>query len=123
MQPIRISSMALELGYWLAIITIWELIWKGIAMWKSAKNGQKNWFIAIFVLNTVGLLPIVYLYFFQRGKRFDVLETEPMDSIGKLEPLTELKEVKAPKKRVVKKKTSTKKKAAPKKRKATKKKK
>jgi hypothetical protein len=53
---------------WLLIIPlgIWELVWKGIALWKCGRNNQLAWFIAILILNTVGLLPIVYLLFFQK---------------------------------------------------------
>lgn len=47
-------------------LIIWEAIWKGIGMWKSARNNQLRWFIAILVLNTLGILPIVYIYFFQK---------------------------------------------------------
>lgn len=54
---------------WLIPLTIWELIWKGIALWKSAKHHQLKWFVAILILNTAGILPIVYLKFFQKRKR------------------------------------------------------
>ncbi len=47
-------------------ITIWELIWKAIAAWHAAQNGQKFWFVFIMFLNTAGILPIVYLKFFQK---------------------------------------------------------
>lgn len=56
------------LPFVLAVIVVWELIWKGIALWKSARHSQKNWFIAILILNTVGILPIAYIYFFQKKK-------------------------------------------------------
>ena len=47
-------------------IIIWEAIWKCIGMWKSARNNQLAWFICILIFNTVGILPIVYIYFFQK---------------------------------------------------------
>lgn len=50
---------------WLIPLLIWEMIWKGIALWKTSKNNQLGWFIAIFILNTAGILPIIYLKFFQ----------------------------------------------------------
>jgi len=49
----------------LVIISIWTLIWKGFALWHSAKNQHKGWFIAILVINTMGLLPIIYLIWFK----------------------------------------------------------
>jgi predicted permease len=54
--------------YVLVVIAIWELIWKGIALWKSARHSQRNWFVAILVFNTIGILPIAYIYFFQKKK-------------------------------------------------------
>lgn len=47
---------------------ILELIFKGLGLWKAGRNNQPGWFIAIFILNTAGLLPIIYLLFFQRNK-------------------------------------------------------
>ena len=50
----------------LALLMIWEAIWKGIALWKSARNNQLAWFAAILILNTAGILPILYIYLFQK---------------------------------------------------------
>ncbi len=53
--------------WWILIpLGIWELIWKGIALWRCGRNNQPDWFIAILVLNTMGILPIVYLKFYQK---------------------------------------------------------
>lgn len=54
---------------YLYIIVFWSLIWKGIALWRTAKNNQKYWYIAILILNTAGILPIVYLAFFRPKKK------------------------------------------------------
>lgn len=50
----------------LLIVLVWTLIWKGIGLWKSGRNNQLYWFVALFVLNTLGVLPIVYLLWFQK---------------------------------------------------------
>lgn len=47
---------------WLIPIAIWETIWKGIALWKAAGKGRMYWFIALLVLNTAGILPIIYIF-------------------------------------------------------------
>ena len=47
-------------------LLIWELIWKGIALWRAGKNDQVKWFVSILLLNTMGILPIVYLKFYQK---------------------------------------------------------
>jgi hypothetical protein len=50
----------------IAAAIIWSIIWKGIALWKAARNNQIRWFIALFVINTVGILEIAYILFFQK---------------------------------------------------------
>jgi len=55
--------------WFLAILLIWELVWKGIALWKAAKEGSQYWFIALLLLNTAGILPIVYLLMHNRKNR------------------------------------------------------
>lgn len=47
-------------------LMVWEAVWKAVGMWKSARHGQLVWFICIAVFNTVGILPIVYILFFQK---------------------------------------------------------
>ncbi len=43
----------------------WSLIWKGFALWRSGRNSQPAWFVVMLLLNTAGILEIVYLLFFQ----------------------------------------------------------
>jgi len=45
----------------LSILAVWELIWKGFALWRASQKKQWIWFIAILVINSVGLIPIIYL--------------------------------------------------------------
>jgi len=45
----------------LALVLLWSLIWKGIALWRASHLEQKYWFGIILVVNTLGLLEIVYL--------------------------------------------------------------
>ena len=53
----------------LAIVVIWVLFWKGFSLWHSARNGQNYWFIALLVVNSIGLLGIVYLFFFRKDRK------------------------------------------------------
>ncbi len=57
-----------ELMTLIIVISIWSGIWKAIAMWKSARNNQLVWFVCVLIFNTVGLLEIIYLAFFQRDR-------------------------------------------------------
>jgi len=58
------------LGPWIIIgilfLTIWDLVWKGISLWKSGRNNQLVWFIALLLVNSIGVLPIIYLLWFQK---------------------------------------------------------
>ena len=63
------NSLPLFLAPYIALIIIWELIWKMFALWKSARNGQKKWFASILLLNTIGILPIVYLILEKRKEK------------------------------------------------------
>jgi len=47
---------------------LWGLVWKGIALWNAAKTNQKNWFISLLVINSIGILEIVYLLYFSKRK-------------------------------------------------------
>ena len=52
----------------LALLALWDLIWKSIGLWYSARNGQKAWFIAILIINSLGILPIIYLIWFKNKR-------------------------------------------------------
>lgn len=44
------------------VLMIWATIWKGLALWRAAKRNSKVWFVIFMIINTVGILEIVYLY-------------------------------------------------------------
>lgn len=50
-----------DLMPWIIVISIFELIFKMVAMWKAGRRNQLAWFIVIGLLNTAGILPIIYL--------------------------------------------------------------
>jgi len=52
----------------IAVIFIWTIIWKGLALWKSARKGSPIWFVVFLLINTVGILPILYIYVFSKMK-------------------------------------------------------
>ena len=57
------SSMFEWMRWGIVPLLIWSLIWKGMALWHAAKRSEKPWFIVLLVLNTMGILEIVYLVF------------------------------------------------------------
>lgn len=50
------------------LLIVWDLIWRGAAMWKASKSDNMGWFIALLILNTLGILPIIYIYYFSQNK-------------------------------------------------------
>ena len=48
-------------------VVLWSLLWKGLALWRAARKGQKRWFIALLITNTLGILEILYLYVFSKN--------------------------------------------------------
>lgn len=60
------EQFLMENQWVLWLILLWVLPWKGVALWKAAKNDQKRWFIVILVVNTLALLEILYIFFFSK---------------------------------------------------------
>jgi hypothetical protein len=73
-KPEKITTLRMEkfvptpLLVLLLIIIIWSLPWKGLALWNAAKNSQKDWFILLLIVNTLGILEIIYLFYFAKKK-------------------------------------------------------
>ncbi|KKP87178.1 MAG: hypothetical protein UR90_C0012G0004 [Parcubacteria group bacterium GW2011_GWC1_35_8] len=43
------------------LLVIWTLPWKIYSLWLAAKHDHKKWFVAIVLLNTIGILEIFYI--------------------------------------------------------------
>ena len=50
----------------IVIVGIWDAVWKLIAMWKAGRNDHLAWFICIFIFNTIGILPIIYILIYKK---------------------------------------------------------
>ena len=46
----------------IGLAVIIELVFKGLALWRAARRGEKGWYIALLVINTVGIFPLIYLW-------------------------------------------------------------
>ena len=47
-------------------IILWVLPWKGLALWRAAQRNDQRWFIALLLINTLGILEILYIYIFSK---------------------------------------------------------
>ena len=56
----------------LAIIlaAAWTIPWKGVALWRAARRGEKIWFIVMLVVNTQAILEILYIFVFSKREKF-----------------------------------------------------
>ncbi|MFT4858697.1 MAG: hypothetical protein ACI9UV_002015 [Algoriphagus sp.] len=61
MDAQSIQEMIFSLLPFLILLAIWEIVWKLIALWKAGRNNHLAWFICLALINTAGILPIVYI--------------------------------------------------------------
>jgi len=55
--------------YVLVPLLVWSVATKGLALWYSARASQKVWFVALLVINTIGILEIIYLTIFRKKSK------------------------------------------------------
>jgi len=62
----------MENFWFVLIILVWTIPWKGVALWRAAKNNQQIWFIFFLLVNTLAVLEILYIFIFshRRKKKF-----------------------------------------------------
>lgn len=65
--PLTIMGFTIG-GIALIVILLWSIYWKGLALWKAAHNNSKPWFVALLLINTIGILEILYIYIFSKKK-------------------------------------------------------
>lgn len=54
---------------WLFIVLIiWSFVWKALALYRAGFNRSPVWFVVLLVLNTVGILDILYLFIWGKKK-------------------------------------------------------
>lgn len=76
MEYMQFFGTGMGLGYgtsflWaplVGLLILWSLVWKGMALWRAAHRSEKVWFIVFLVVNTLGILEIIYLYFIAKDK-------------------------------------------------------
>jgi hypothetical protein len=61
------------------VILVWSLPWKGAALWKSARMGHIGWFIVLLIINTLGILDILYIFIFSQWGDKNIKEQQTPD--------------------------------------------
>jgi hypothetical protein len=54
--------------WWILILALWGLGWKGWSLWIAAQKSQKVWFVVLLLVNTAGILDIFYIFYFSKQK-------------------------------------------------------
>ncbi len=49
--------------------------WKIYALWTAAKRGDKIWFVVLAIVNTVGILEIIYVFAVAKKKWSEVKDS------------------------------------------------
>ena len=49
-------------GLGLLVVIVWSIFWKGMALWHAGQRGDAWWFVFMLILNTAGILEIIYLF-------------------------------------------------------------
>ncbi len=50
-------------------VSVWSLLWKAVALYKAGTLRHKGWFTALFFINTLGILEILYVAHFSKSDR------------------------------------------------------
>ncbi len=78
MEPVIINQTLLIA---IAAISIWSLPWKGLALWRAARLEKKWWFLTLLVVNTAGILDIIYYFVIsKKDKKEDEIEVIKKDA-------------------------------------------
>jgi len=56
-------------GVLLALLLVWVLVWKGLALWRAGRRNETAWFVALLVLNTLGILEIIYYFLIAKSDK------------------------------------------------------
>ena len=67
------EQFLIENQWLLALVVLWVLLWKGVALWRASRNSHKKWFVVLLIVNTLAILEIVYIFFFSKKKQVQPL--------------------------------------------------
>jgi len=51
------------------LTALWTIPWKGVSLWKAARNGSIVWFFILLIFNTLGILDMIYIFIFSKRSR------------------------------------------------------
>jgi hypothetical protein len=68
---------------WIIVLAaIWTIPWKGVALWRAARNQSIPWFVVLLIINSLGILEILYIFIFSKK----TTDSQPVAMMEKQEP-------------------------------------
>jgi len=65
---------------WIFILAaIWTIPWKGVALWRAARNQSVAWFVVLLIINTLGILEIIYIFAFSKKTEVGIEMSQPVE--------------------------------------------
>ncbi len=46
----------------ITVLALWSIAWKGVSLWRAAEQRSKPWFTALLLVNSLGILDMIYLF-------------------------------------------------------------
>lgn len=65
----NVLQIPANMQVWYLALFVWSIVWKAMALWRASHKEQKWWFAAFLVINTAGILEILYIYIFSVDRR------------------------------------------------------
>lgn len=77
--------MGIPIGLFIVAL-VWNVIWKGIAWWTAARKNHPFWFVLFFIINTMGILEILYFFVFSKMdfSNFQAKNSAPEKKVKKM---------------------------------------
>ncbi len=62
-------------NFWIFVLLVaWTLPWKGVALWKAGKRHDTWWFVALLIVNTLGILDILYIFIWNKRAHSTIVQ-------------------------------------------------
>ncbi len=75
-MPENIATFISTHQWVIALAAVWIIPWKGVALWRAARNRSVAWFVILLLVNTVGILDIIYIFAFSNKAIPQPVETQ-----------------------------------------------
>lgn len=72
----QLAFLIIGLPFVLGAVILWSAVWKGLALWHSARRREPWWFVILLLVNTLGILEIIYLFGVAKLKTSDLFSNK-----------------------------------------------